>query len=177
MRWGRGRWKGVLSEYSGRPGFREHSNEVTTVAGEQELDICCWGKGEGASCISVCRKSSSRTLYPPVTPYPCPHPHTFQRLPGLARRTARVRASSVVLSETARIVSKLTHTTNVREPCHTALGSASCCLRGRRCGRGSPAGASGSALGAGAGAGRGRGGVRPFGAAAPPLLSLPRGPQ
>lgn len=49
-----------------------------------------------------------------------------------SRGRARVCTSSVVLPETIRIVSKLTHTTNVREPCHTALGSASCCLRYRR---------------------------------------------
>ncbi|XP_058390485.1 uncharacterized protein LOC131399887 [Diceros bicornis minor] len=67
------------------------------------------------------------------------HPHTFHTLPGPVHRKARVRASSVVLSETMRIVSKLTHTTNVREPCHTALGSASCCLRDPSRRRRSPA--------------------------------------
>lgn len=145
----------VLNECSGKLGFREHSNEVTPVAGEKELDICWWGKG-GASCISVCRKSHPAPFSTPLAPYPLsPSPH-LSNTTSLAWGRARVPASSVVLSETVRIVSKLTHTTNVREPCHTALGSASCCLRGRRRGRRSPAGASGSALGAG---GRGGAGV------------------
>lgn len=54
-----------------------------------------------------------------------------QHLSNASRPSLQENPSSMVLSETLRIVSKLTHTTNVREPCHTALGSASCCLRCR----------------------------------------------
>lgn len=112
----------------------------------------------------------AESLFPHLSgnPFPLflsPHSHTFQMLPCPPRRRTRVRASSVVLSETLRIVSKLTHTTNVREPCHTALGSASCCLRGRRCCRRSRAGAPGSARR------RGRGGA---GAGSAPLARRPR---
>lgn len=126
------------------------------------------GEG-GASCISVCKASSHILQYPPPHPSPNPHPYTFQTPSGPPRRTAHARASSVVLSETIRIVSKLTHTTNVREPCHTALGSASCCLRSRprRCR--SPAGAPGSAR---AGRGLGGAGVGPAPSTRQPRPSL-----
>lgn len=115
----------------------------------------------------------AESLFPHLAgnPFPLflsPHSHTFQMLPCPPRRGTRVRASSVVLSETLRTVSKLTHTTNVREPCHTALGSASCCLRGGLCCGRSRAGAPGSARG------RGRGGAGPGSA---PLARRPRPPR
>lgn len=145
----------MSSECSEKPGCREHCNEVTTVAGKKELDICWWGKGERSSFLfveSLFPHSSAPPPHPSSTPHshpsPTPRPHTFQMPPGPPHGRAQVPASSVVPSETVTIVSKLTHTTNVREPCHTALASASCCSRGRRCRRRSPAGAPESAGGA-----------------------------
>lgn len=129
------------------------------------------GGGRGSVLHFCLEKVSAGILQHPLPT--SPHPHTFQNATRPSSRDSPCPClSSVVLSETMRIVSKLTHTTNVREPCHTALGSASCCLRGRHCRRRrSPAGAPGSALGAGAG--RGRGAARPLGAPAPPLPPSP----
>lgn len=158
----------MSNECSEKPGCREHCNEVTTVAGKKELDICWWGKGERPAFLfgeSLFRHASA----PP--PHLSPSPHLSNATRPSSRDSPCLCLSSVVLSETMRIVSKLTHTTNVRKPCHTALGSASCCLRGRHCRRRSPAGAPGSAPGAGAG--RGRGAARPLGAPAPPLPPSP----
>lgn len=87
---------------------------------------------------------------------------------------ARVRVSCVVLSETIRIVSKLTHTTNVGGA--VLLGAGLCKLLLARSRAPPPPRAPRSARGAGSGRGGDRG--RPLGVRAPPLSpSFPSGPQ
>lgn len=66
---------------------------------------------------------------PPLLP--TPQTLLLSDTTGTSCRRTRVRFFCVILFETIRIVSKLTHTTNVGEPCYPALGSASCCLRDR----------------------------------------------
>lgn len=122
-------WRGAAkcSYNAEKPACREHCNEVTAVAGK--------GAGYllGAESLAFI---SAKVFPPPLLASDC-HPlaHTpnltLSDCAGTPSWRALVRVSCVVLSETIRIVSKLTHTTNVGEPCYSALGCASCCLRGR----------------------------------------------